>query len=117
MDQLIITPAGLLEILSSIEELKDVEVSVVESGSAGLDVTVGTNTYHIQVAADNTVGAPADVINEVEAINDEAYSELESSGDVELSDRVESGILKELAKTLLVGGLVRLTKRLVAGGN
>lgn len=117
MDQLIITPAGLLEILSGIEELKDVEVSVVESGSAGIDVTVGSNTYHIQAAAENTVDAPADVVKEVEAINDEAYSEMEASGDVELSDRIESGILRELAKTLLVGGLVRLTKRLVTGGN
>jgi hypothetical protein len=52
-------------------------------------------------------------IEKVEDTNLEAYENLDESVDVivpgEGDEPVESGIIKELAKTLLVGGLVRLS--------
>lgn len=112
MDQIVITPAGLMDILSQIDELAELNISVSESES-GLQITVGDSTYSVSQSDATPVEVTEDVIDEVDEINVDAYEDLESSGSVELSDVVEGGPIKELLKTLAVGGLVRLTKHLL----
>lgn len=114
MDQLVITPAGLLEILSQIEELQGLEIEVVESPEGSLKLSVGDSTYVLKSTSENTVDVPAKVLEEVDIINQEAYDDLAYSGSADLlQDAVTSGLLKEIVKTLAIGGLVRLAKRLL----
>lgn len=111
MEELVFTPAGLLDLLSQIDELSDVNIGLTETLSGDLELRVGDNTYII--SADHATDVPADddIISDISDINDDAYSEMESSGQVSLDQPIESGIIKELAKTLLVGGIARLTAK------
>ena len=61
------------------------------------------------------ITVPAGVEVKVEDANLDAYQNLSDSGEVELlqDEEIEGGVIKEFAKTLLVGGLVRLTSKLL----
>ncbi len=111
MDKLLFTPAAVLDLLTQIEELQDYEIGITEELNGQLQLTVGDSVYSI---ADETTDVLVDdtVIEDVEDANMEAYEALSEHGEVDLLP-VESGIIKEVAKTLLVGGLVRLTKKLL----
>jgi len=110
MDTVVLTPAGLLEILSQIEELKDVELGLTETLDGKLQLQVGESFYELAPEADNDIEVDSELVSDMEDLNKEAYEQLEASGEVSLGmdeETVESGIIKELAKTLLVGGMVR----------
>lgn len=113
MDQLLFTPASVLDLLSKIDELHDVNVGVVEGLDGMLQIQVGQSTYELDDS--NAIDVPVDssTFDLVDDANVDAYEDLGSSGEIELSEPVESGIIKEIAKTLLIGGLVRLTKKLL----
>lgn len=111
MDKLLFTPAAVLDLLTQIEELQDYEIGITEELNGQLQLTVGDSVYSI---ADETTEVLVDdtAIEDVEDANMEAYEALSEHGEVDLLP-VESGIIKEVAKTLLIGGLVRLTKKLL----
>ena len=113
MEELVFTPAALLSVLSQIDELKDVDVGVVETLDGMLQLNVGSSTYEIVPNGDIDIPVAAEVVEEVGAVSSEAYTELADSGTVDITTPVEAGIIKELAKTLLVGGLVRLTSKIL----
>ena len=58
----------------------------------------------------NEIPVEDEVVEEVSDINDSALEEIE---DIEFEDTVEGGILSEALKTLAVGGMVRLTSKLL----
>lgn len=109
MDELLFTPAALMDLLMKIEELSDYDIELTESGS-GILLTVGDSHYEINPSGDEDVVVPEEAIDEIRDIKDAAYDELE---DVEVSDDVTSGVIKELFKSLLVGGMVRLTTKML----
>lgn len=118
--ELVFTPAGLLDLLAQIDELQGNTLSITETLDGGLQLSVGESYYIIDVDQCATeVSAPDNVIEEVGEANEVAYDEM--GNDVEgldlsapeIQDVVEGGIVKELAKTLLVGGVVRLGKELL----
>jgi len=113
-NEILFTPAALLDFLSQIEELADKDIIVNEDGSS-ITVTIGNSTYEINKADAEPVEVEPEVVDEVAEINETTYEELD---DVEYSELgedevVEGGIIKEALKTLAVGGLVRLTGKLL----
>lgn len=114
MDQIVITPAGLLEILAQIDELKGLDVGVTETLDGKLQVSVGSSDYIIDVDEASPVVIPTKALEQIDEINQDAYAELGESADTDLlAEPVTSGLLKEIVKTLAVGGLVRLAKHLL----
>lgn len=110
MDQILFTPSAVLGLLSEIDELNEFDINAEESED-GMRVTIGESTYNI--VADNAVEIEIDdeAAQDVEEANEIGYEELEDSNfEVEDEEAVEGGLVKELLKTLALGGLVRMTK-------
>lgn len=115
MGELLFTPAAILDLLSKIDELKDVDVGVSETSDDHITISVGQSTYLISGDEATTIQVDSDALNQVEDANLDAYQSLSDSGEVELlqDEEIKGGVIKEFAKTLLVGGLVRLTSKLL----
>lgn len=117
MDEVVFTTSSLIDILSKIDELKDVDVGIVETPDGTLQLQVGESVYALDPNNAESVEVPAEVVEDVADINDDAYQMLDTSSDVAVygtgEDAIESGILKELAKTLAIGGMVRLSANML----
>ena len=113
-NEILFTPAALLDFLSQVEELSDKDISVDDNGSS-ITVTIGTSTYEIKNSDAEEVEVEPEVIEEVADINESAYEEIEDVEYTEIDDEetVEGGIISEALKTLAVGGMVRLTSKLL----
>ena len=118
MDEILFTSAALLDFLRQIDELSDKDISIDETGS-NITVNIGESSYSIDLKQASDVEVEEEVVEEVSEVADEAFDTMESEG-VELSDietegeeTVEAGILSEALKSLLVGGMVRLTSKMV----
>lgn len=111
----VFTTASILEILSQIDELKDYELSITETIDGNIQLQVGDSTYLYEVEHAEEVEAPEEVVDTVEEINQDAYKELVDSGsfDEVTNDTVESGLIKEAIKSLLLGGAIKLIKKLI----
>ena len=115
MESIVFTPAGLIEILCQIDELKDLDIGVTETLDGNIQLQVGDSTYEIS-NDEGTIPVEQDVVDEIEDINLEAYENLEDNGMLDTyEESIESGIIKEIAKTLLVGGMARLTAKVLKG--
>lgn len=112
MDEIVFTPAAVLNLLTQIEELKDYNIEINDGVEGRLQVIVGDSVYEVDTNNIVEVAVDESAVADVEDANQDAYASLAESGEVELQP-VESGILKQIAKTLLVGGLVRLTSKLL----
>lgn len=111
---IIFTPASLLEILNQIDELKDYSISVTETLDGNIQIEIGDSRYQIDTDNIEEVEVPEDVVDTVEDINEETYEELVDSEEFESTEEVvEGGFLKEAIKSLLLGGAVKLIKKLL----
>lgn len=113
MENIVFTPASVLSILTKIDELKDVNIGMTETLDGKLQLQVGESVYELEPQAPTEISVETSVVEKVEDANQDAYEDLAESGEVELQEPVTSGILKEIAKTLLVGGMVRLTGKMM----
>lgn len=112
MDELLFTSASVLDLLSNIDELKDKNIDVSEINS-GIVITIGESQYNVESSEAAVIEVEPEVIDEIDEVTSEAYDELENSGvEINQSD-VEGGPIKSLFKTLAVGGLVRMTAKLL----
>ena len=112
-NEILFTPAALLDFLRQIDELSDKDISVDDTGD-GLTVTIGSSTYGIAGSDAEDVEVEPEVIDEVAEINEATYSELDDVEYTELDEEVvEGGLISEALKTLAVGGMVRLTSKLL----
>ena len=114
-NEILLTPAALLDFLRQVDELADKDISVDETGST-LTVTIGESTYGVDLNQAETVEVPDEVVDEVADVADEAYADLGEAGvdvtDID-EDVVEGGLISEALKTLAVGGLVRLAGKIM----
>lgn len=101
-DTLILTPSALLLFLSQIDELKDKVIEVEDNGS-NIEVTIGEAKYSLQPGTELSEVDP-EVVETIEEINEDGYT------DIANNELIEGGLIKELIKTLAIGGLVRMTK-------
>lgn len=116
--QILFTPSSLLDLLTKIEELKGLDVGVTESVNGDMYIKVGESSYKIDTSNVTDISVEDDVVETIEDVNEETYSNLGESDEVVLEDdpdKIESSIIKELAKTLLLGGMVRLSAKWLRG--
>lgn len=117
-EMLVLTPSALVAFLSEIEELKGLDLELTENNNS-LDIKIGDNNYKLESPAESVVEVNDEAMDELEDLNEDGYEELDDFNlEEDLEDvsgeAVEGGIIKELLKTLAVGGLVRLTKNAIA---
>lgn len=114
-NEILFTTASLLDFLQQIDELSDKDISIDETGST-ITVTIGDSSYGIDTNNAADIEVPDEIVDEVSDVADEAYAELGESG-VEIDnpeeEPIEAGLISEALKTLAVGGLVRLTGKLL----
>jgi len=112
MDQYVFTPSAVLALLTQIDELKDAgDISISEEDN-GVAVKIGDSVYQIESEPSSEVEIDSAAVDEIEDINSEGYYEIGAEY-TDGFDNVEGGIIKELLKTLAIGGLVRLTKNAI----
>ena len=113
-NEILLTPAALLDFLRQVDELADEDISVDDTGNA-LNITIGDSSYSLDLGNAETVEVPDEVVDEVAEINETTYEELDDVEYTEIAEDeiVEGGILSEALKTLAVGGLVRLTGKIL----
>jgi len=125
-NEILFTPAALLDFLRQIDELADYDINVFDNEEFAL-ITIGDSQYQIDFGNAQSVEVPEEAIEEVTDIVEETYEELGAEGEIELHDVndvaisengeveevVEGGVIKELLKTLAVGGMVRLTGKIM----
>lgn len=107
---LLLTPASLVDFLSQIDELSEKSISL-NSDNGYIEVSIGEATYRIRPQDEVNVPVSVDDIDEVNEAADDTYDELVDNGYIENSDEIESGLIKELIKTLAIGGMVRLAAK------
>lgn len=112
-NEILLTPAALLDFLRQVDELADKDISVDDTGNA-LNITIGDSSYSLDLGNAETVEVPDEVVDEVSEINETTYEELDDVEYTEVAEDevVEGGILSETLKTLAVGGLVRLAGKI-----
>lgn len=114
MDTVVITPAGLLELLTQVEELKDYNIGVVESLDGQLQLQIGESVYALGDHSAPEVSVAPEVVEQVEDINLEAYQNIEE--DIDITDNaqsVEGGLITNIIKAVKVGGMLRLAARVL----
>ena len=108
MGEVLYTSAAVVDLLSQISELQGKTIDINETDNQAV-ITIDDTEYTIPYNNATEIEVDDSVIDEVADITDTAYDEMDES----TSEDITSGILKELAKTLFVGGLVRLTGKLL----
>jgi hypothetical protein len=104
---MVMTLSGLATFLSQIEELQGLDITSYET-ETGWEIQVGENTYTVESPVESDVEVSDEVVEDIVDIDETGWQAVENG---ELGDvSIEGGILKEIVKTLAIGGLVRLTK-------
>lgn len=109
-EQILFTPASLLDLLSQIDEIKDLAIGVTVGLDGELILQIGESTYKIEPEKPLDVEVEQEIVEDIAEQNETAYEELvESSDDIFVDEEViEGGIYTETLKDILVGGLVRM---------
>lgn len=113
MEQVLLTPSALLDFLLQVDELGDMTVSVSETADGNIQVLIGDSLYSIDCSNAEQVEVEPEAVDQVSDINEEAYEDIVDSNDNVEEVGVEAGLIKELVKTLAVGGLARLAGKAV----
>ena len=108
--QILFTPSSLVDFLTQVDELKDVNIGVNDDGE-NVSISIGDSTYQINPKSVTNIDVSDDDLDQACQANESNYDELEESGSIELNDSIESGIIKQLLKTLAIGGIVRLAAK------
>ena len=108
--EIVYTPAALLDVLSQIDELSEYSLGLTEGIDGTIQLQVGDSYYSLELREADSVDVKLDEVDfeKVEEINESAY---DSIIDVETNEPIEGGLIKEALKTLLIGGAVRLGKK------
>ena len=77
-DEILFTPAALLDFLLQIDELADYGVSVEEANSS-IIVKIGNSEYTISMSDAQEIEAPDEVVEEVAEVNTYTYDEIANS--------------------------------------
>ena len=111
-EEIVFTPSTLFDFLQSIDELSDKEIGLDVNGSS-IRVTIGESVYDIDTSNATEVEVDEEVVDTVEEIADSSLEEISEQEDIDTLEDVESGLLKEAVKSLLLGGMIRLSKKLL----
>ena len=109
MSDIILTPSALLGFLNEIEELKDSEITLREAEDS-ISIVIDDNEYLLDASDSVEIQVDDEAYAEVENANEDGYDELGEDIEEVGDEDIEGGIIKEIVKTLALGGLIRLTK-------
>ena len=109
MEEMVFTSGAILNLLSEIDELKDYDIDVSES-SDGVTISIGESTYAIKAKDAAEIEVDDEVIDTVSEVSEDAFADYDES---ELNE-VEGGIVKEAIKNMFLGGMIRLTNKMLA---
>lgn len=113
--ELVFTSASLLDIISKIDELSQYEIGLTTTLDGQLQLQIGDSVYDLTSESDvNNVNVDDSVVDDVSEINEDAYDQIVGD-EVEDAQPIESGLIKEMIKTLAIGGVVRLGKNYLTG--
>lgn len=113
-EQLMFTPAAILDLLSQIDELSDAPVGLSETIDNKIQITIGDSTYILECPSDVSIDVEPEIIDTIDEVNLETYQDLIDSDTVEYIDDEEpvtGGIIKEGIKSLLLGGMIRFANK------
>ena len=124
MEELLYTSASILDLLSNIDELSDKDISLEETASGAI-IRIGESQYNIVDSNAAEVIVDPETIEEVDDVTSEAFEDLADAGvDVDVDEPsptsdeddivIEGGPIKQIAKTLLLGGMLRLSAKLLS---
>lgn len=113
MDNYVFTASAVLHLLTEIEELKDLDISISESDNQ-IRITVGDSTYNLEPESSESIEVPKQAVEDISTANEDEYQELADSGDIEVSqETITSGLISGLIKTILLGGMLKLAPKLM----
>lgn len=109
-EQILFTPAALLDTLSQVDELKELPIGLSTGLDGELLLQIGDSTYQIEAEKPLDTEVEAEVFEDIAEQNESAYEELvDKSDDIYVDEEIiEGGLYAETIKTMLVGGLVRM---------
>ena len=113
MDTIVFTPAALLEILTGITELDGYSIGIAKSLDGTYQLQIGDSIYELNTSESDELYVSEDVVEDIDDINQDAYEGLEDEGAVADQEFISGGLLKEAAKSLLLGGAIRLAAKLL----
>ena len=111
-NEMLFTPSAILSFLSQIEELSGVDVGVYETVDGKIQFQIGDSYYIIEPDQETEVKVSEQDLEKVEDANLDTYEDLYDSGNIDINDdleSIESGLLKEAAKAMLLGGMIKLS--------
>lgn len=115
MEEIVFTSGALLELFNQIQEFEGHTFEVADDGDSVV-LSVDGSTYTLKSAVED-VPADEETIETIADIDDEVYSDIADSDyigdDIDAGEPVESGIIKEAIKSLLLGGMIRLSSKLL----
>lgn len=113
-NEILLTTSALLDFLRQVDELSDKDI-IVDENEKAITITIGDSVYEINKGDAEEVEVEPEVVDEVAEINETTYEELDDVEYTEVDDEevVEGGLISEALKTLAVGGLVRLTGKIL----
>lgn len=108
--QVVFTPAAVLDLLTQIDELADKTISVTETMDGKIQISIGLSDYIIESSVAE-IEVEDEVVDAIDEENEEAYQNIIDSGQVDNAiediEPIEGGMIKDAAKALLLGGLIR----------
>lgn len=113
MTELLFTPASVLSLLVQVDELSDKEIGLTQTVDNHLQLQIGDSIYEIVPDDVVDVTTSSKELDEVSDANIDTYEALADDGTIDFDTPVEGGILTQIAKTLLIGGLVRLGNKIL----
>ena len=109
MEQVVFTPSAVLDLLSQIEELSDKDINVTEYNDGDVEITIGESAYTVSSSNAEDVEVSDEALQDIEDANMEGYAEVGE----EALENIEGGLIKTVAKALLLRGLIKLSTKLL----
>lgn len=109
------TASGLLDMLLQIDEFKYYQLDISSDGLGNLQLHVNDSIYMFKAVDSVNIPVSDTQFEAVQDCAESTYEAILDDIDYDSSDlqSVNSGLLKQLVKTLLVGGMVRITNKLL----
>lgn len=109
--QVVFTPAAVLDLLTQIDELSDKNISLSETLDGKIQITIDASSYIIE-SNTSEIEVDDEVVEAIDDENTQAYQDIVDSGQADVIDDddiepIEGGMIKDFAKSLLLGGMIR----------
>lgn len=109
-DDIVFTPASVLDLLLQIEELQDLDIGMDKDNSGNIIIKIGDSTYQISTDSATDIKIPEEAVYTIQDTNEDTYNNIlqeEDITDEDINSPIEGGIVKDALKSLMLGGMIR----------